>query len=75
MFFHSKNKDGTQKTTTYGGGACHKKDIVFPFWLLTGVTVFIIFIVSWGVGLLYEMGSQELPSVIGAGVSGPKASR
>jgi hypothetical protein len=69
------NKDGTKKTTNYGGGACHKKDIVFPFWLLAGTTVFIIFIISFGVGLLYEMGNQELPSVIGAGVSGPKGSR
>jgi hypothetical protein len=67
------NQDGTKKTTKFGGAACHKKDIVFPFWLLAGVTIFIIFIVSWGVGLLYEMGNEELPSVIGAGVSGPKS--
>lgn len=67
-----KNKDGTKKTTRFGGAACHKKDIVFPFWLLAGSSIFLIFIVSWGIGLLYEMGSQELPSVIGAGVSGPK---
>jgi hypothetical protein len=67
------NKDGTKKTTNYGGGACHKVDIVFPFWLLAGSTVFLMGIVGWALGLLYEMGGQELPSVIGAGVSGPKA--
>ena len=68
-----KNPDGSKKTTYFGGGACQKKDVVMPFWLLTGVTVFFLFIVSWGIGLLYSMGNEDLPSVIGAGVSGPKA--
>jgi hypothetical protein len=70
-----KNEDGTKKTTRYGGAACHKKDIVFPFWLLAGTTVGIIGIISFGLGMLYDMGNQELPSVIGAGVSGPKGGR
>jgi Domain of unknown function (DUF3844) len=68
-----KNKDGSQKTTYFGGSACQKKDLTQPFWLLTGVTVFIVFIITWGIGLLYSMGNEELPSVIGAGVSGPRA--
>lgn len=67
-----KNKEG-KKTTRFGGAACNKKDIVMPFWLVGGSSVLLIFIVSWGLGLLYSMGSEELPSVIGAGVSGPKA--
>ena len=67
-----KNKDGSKKTTNYGGAACHKKDIVFPFWLLAGTTVAIMSIIGFGLGMLYDMGNQELPSVIGAGVSGPK---
>jgi hypothetical protein len=66
-----KNPDGTIKTTRWGGPACQKKDIVMPFWLLSSFAVFMAFLVSWGIGLLYTMGSQELPSVIGAGVSGP----
>ena len=70
-----KNKDGTKKTTRFGGAACHKKDVVFPFWLLAGTTVGIIGVITFGLGMLYEMGNQELPSVIGAGVSGPKAGR
>lgn len=65
------NKEGGKKTTHYGGAACHKKDVVMPFWLLGGTSIFLVFTVAWGVGLLYSMGSQELPSVIGAGVSGP----
>ncbi|CAD0113161.1 unnamed protein product [Aureobasidium uvarum] len=65
------NSDGTQKTTRWGGPACQKKDIIMPFWLISSFSVFMVFLVSWGIGLLYTMGSQELPSVIGAGVSGP----
>jgi len=64
-----KNGDGSTKTTHFGGAACHKKDIVTSFWLLAGTTVFLLFIVGWGLGLLYTMGSEELPSVLGAGVS------
>lgn len=67
------NPDGSKKTTWYGGGACQKKDVVAPFWLLAGTTIFFVSIISFGVGLLYSMGNEELPSVIGAGVSGPRA--
>ncbi|KAF2403718.1 hypothetical protein EJ06DRAFT_289864 [Trichodelitschia bisporula] len=68
-----KNKDGSKKTTRFGGAACQKKDIVMPFWLLAGTSIFIVSIVSWGIGLLYSMGNEDLPSVIGAGVSGPRS--
>jgi len=68
-----KNKDGSKKTTNFGGAACQKKDIVSPFWLLAGTTIFLIAIVSGGIGMLYSIGSEELPSVIGAGVSAPRA--
>jgi hypothetical protein len=68
-----ENGKGGKKTTKFGGPACNKKDIVMPFWLIGGTSVFLILIVSWGMGLLYSMGGEELPSVIGAGVSGPKA--
>ncbi len=44
-----------------------------PFWLLGGMTVLLVSVVMWGIGLLSEMGAQELPSVIGAGVAGPRA--
>ncbi|GME66367.1 hypothetical protein GTA08_BOTSDO13237 [Neofusicoccum parvum] len=67
------NKDGSKKTTYYGGPACQKKDVVMPFWLFAGFAVFMAFLLSYGIGLLYSMGNEELPSVIGAGVSGPSA--
>jgi hypothetical protein len=40
-----------------------------PFWLLASTTVGLVSIISMGIGLLYSMGAEELPSVIGAGVS------
>lgn len=64
------NKDGTKKTMQWGGPACQKKNVVVPFWLLAGFTVLMVFLIGWGIGLLWTMGEQELPSVIGAGVSG-----
>lgn len=44
-----------------------------PFWLLAGFSVVLVAAVSWGVGLLWSIGEEELPSVIGAGVAGPRA--
>jgi len=68
-----KNKDGTVKTTKWSGPACQKVDVSFEFWLLGSVTVGLLSVIAWGIGLLMSMGSQELPSVIGAGVAGPRA--
>ncbi|KAH8817135.1 hypothetical protein F5884DRAFT_667132 [Xylogone sp. PMI_703] len=56
-------------TTYWGGAACNKEDISSPFWLLAGFTVVIVSVVGWGIGILYSMGEEKLPSVIGAGVS------
>lgn len=64
------NKDGSKKTTKWGGPACQKKDVVMPFWLLAGFSVLMASLVSWAIGMLLTMGNEELPSVIGAGVSG-----
>lgn len=60
-----------KKTTYWGGPACQKKDISVPFWLFVGSGVMLAFLISGGIGMLYSMGNEELPSVIGAGVSGP----
>lgn len=64
------NKDGGKKTTKWGGPACQKKDIVMPFWLLAGFSIIMVSLISWAIGMLLTMGNEELPSVIGAGVSG-----
>jgi hypothetical protein len=67
------NKDGTVKTTVWSGPACQKVDVSFEFWVIGGVTVGMLSIIAWGIGLLMSMGSEDLPSVIGAGVAGPRA--
>jgi hypothetical protein len=61
------------KTTFWSGPACQKKDVSAPFFLIAGFTIFIVGIASWGIGLLFGIGQEDLPGVIGAGVAGPKA--
>ena len=70
-----KNKKGQNKTTVWGGPACSKKDVSAPFFLLAGFTIVMVATLSWGIGLLYSIGEEELPSVIGAGVTGPRAQK
>lgn len=60
-----------KQTTYWGGPACQKRDVTVPFWLFVTSGVLLAFLISGGIGLLYSVGSEELPSVIGAGVSGP----
>jgi hypothetical protein len=64
-------KDKGRKVTYWGGPACQKRDISIQFWLFVGSGVILAYLVAAGIGMLYSMGSEELPSVIGAGVSGP----
>lgn len=67
-----RKSDGTTQTIQWGGPSCEKKDISSPFWLIAGVTVLLVLMVGSGIGMLFSMGQQELPSVISAGVGGPK---
>ena len=69
------NDDGTKKTTQWGGFACQKKDVSVPFILFATFGVFMAAVIAGGIGLLYNMGAEPLPSVIGAGVAGPKAGK
>ncbi|TKA83889.1 hypothetical protein B0A55_00102 [Friedmanniomyces simplex] len=72
----TKSSDGKLVTTTYWGGpACQKKDISVEFWMLALFSVGLVFLVSFAIGELVGMGGEELPGVIGAGVSGPTAKR
>lgn len=63
------------KTVEWAGPACSKKDVSIPFWLLAGISIGLVTAVSWGVGLLFSIGQEDLPSVIGAGVAGPRAQK
>jgi hypothetical protein len=69
------NDDGTTKSVQWGGTACEKKDISMEFWLFAGFGVAMTALVAGGIGMLYIMGAEELPSVIGAGVAGPRATK
>ena len=69
------NGDGKEKTTHWGGPACQKKDVSVEFWLIALFSVGLVGLVSFAVGQVWSMGDEELPSVIGAGVSGPVARR
>ncbi|PSN69599.1 hypothetical protein BS50DRAFT_618639 [Corynespora cassiicola Philippines] len=60
-----------RQVTHWGGPACQKRDVSVPFFLFAGAGILLAFLISSSIGLLYSMGSEELPSVIGAGVSGP----
>jgi hypothetical protein len=57
------------KTTNWGGPACQKKDISVPFFLLAGFTVVAVSVIAYGIGLLFSIGQEDLPSVLGAGVA------
>ncbi|KAL8909834.1 MAG: hypothetical protein Q9171_004858 [Xanthocarpia ochracea] len=63
------------KTIDWAGPACSKKDVSVPFWLLVGISIAMVATVSWGVGLLFSIGQEDLPSVISAGVVGPRAQK
>lgn len=60
------------RTVRWGGRACQKKDISVQFWLLAGFTITIVGAVTFAIGLLYSVGEEKLPGVIGAGVSRSK---
>ncbi|KAJ5173979.1 uncharacterized protein N7500_001910 [Penicillium coprophilum] len=68
-----QNSDGTTKKIRWGGAACQKRDISSPFFLVGGISLLAIVLAGSAIGMLFSMGSQELPSVISAGVGGPKS--
>jgi len=69
------NEDGTTKSVQWGGNACQKKDISVQFILFASFGIFFTALVAGSIGMLFNMGGQELPSVIGAGVVGPRAQK
>ncbi|EFX03963.1 hypothetical protein CMQ_891 [Grosmannia clavigera kw1407] len=60
---------GGLSTTQWAGNMCHKKDISAPFWLLTGFSVTMVGVVTFSIAMLFNVGEEKLPGVIGAGVS------
>ena len=58
-----------KKTIHWGGNICQKEDISVPFWLFAGFTVTMVGAISFCIGLLFQVGEEKLPGVIGAGVA------
>ncbi|TQN71453.1 putative endoplasmic reticulum membrane protein [Colletotrichum shisoi] len=58
--------------THWGGRACQKVDVSVPFWLFVGFGVAMVGILTFAIGLLFSVGEEKLPGVIGAGVSKTK---
>ncbi|KAI0137704.1 hypothetical protein F4776DRAFT_104884 [Hypoxylon sp. NC0597] len=56
----------------WGGSSCHKRDVSTPFWLFAGVSIALVGTIAFAIGLLFNVGEEKLPGVIGAGVSRTK---
>ncbi|EPE09544.1 hypothetical protein F503_07320 [Ophiostoma piceae UAMH 11346] len=67
-----EDAEGGLSTTQWAGNMCQKIDVSVPFWLITGFTVAIVGAVAFAIGLLFSVGEEKLPGVIGAGVSRSK---
>ena len=67
-----KKPDGTTRTVHWGGPACQKEDISSPFFLIAGITIMIMAAAGTAVGMLFSVGQEELPSVIGSGARAPQ---
>ncbi|KAH6657333.1 hypothetical protein BKA67DRAFT_554993 [Truncatella angustata] len=65
-----KTHEGNSKSIWYWGGvACQKQDVSVPFWIFVGFTLFMVGAVGFSINLLFNVGEEKLPGVIGAGVS------
>lgn len=70
-----KKEDGTTRKVRWGGPACQKQDLSSPFWLLAGITIMVVGAAAAAVGMLFNVGQEELPGVISAGVGAPRGQK
>lgn len=59
----------TGSVTRWAGERCEKVDYSVPFTLFAGFAIVMLFIMTAAVRLLYNVGEEPLPGVLGAGVS------
>ncbi|KAI8955509.1 hypothetical protein F4801DRAFT_269014 [Xylaria longipes] len=71
---HEKDSEDDPRSHMYywGGATCEKRDVSTPFWLFAGVSIALVGTVAFSIGLLFSVGEEKLPGVIGAGVSRSK---
>ncbi|KAK6342683.1 hypothetical protein TWF718_008076 [Orbilia javanica] len=60
---------GANKTTYWGGNACQKKDVSVPFVLFVSFTIGMLLAIGWTINKMIDMGSEELPGELSAGVA------
>lgn len=73
VIVEGEGEDKIGRTTVkWGGNMCQKKDVSSQFWLIAGFTVTLVGVLSFAIGLLFNVGEERLPGVIGAGVSRAK---
>ncbi|KAG4223043.1 hypothetical protein PC116_g28484 [Phytophthora cactorum] len=63
------DSEGRVSIYHWGGAACQKRDVSTPFWLFAGVSIALVSTIAFAIGLLFSVGEEKLPGVIGAGVS------
>lgn len=62
-------KSDAGSVTHWAGATCGKVDVSMQFWLFAGFTIAMLGIVYFAISLLFNVGEEKLPGVIGAGVS------
>ncbi|KAI0158182.1 hypothetical protein GGR57DRAFT_459378 [Xylariaceae sp. FL1272] len=72
MTFDENEDGGRVAVHRWGGQVCQKRDVSTPFWLFAGVTITLALTIAFAIGLLFSVGEEKLPGVIGAGVSRSK---
>ncbi|RDA86892.1 hypothetical protein CP532_1421 [Ophiocordyceps camponoti-leonardi (nom. inval.)] len=55
--------------THWAGPTCAKQDVSVAFWLFAGFTLALVYILWLAISMLFGVGQEKLPGVIGAGVS------
>ncbi|KAL4996494.1 hypothetical protein BDV10DRAFT_171928 [Aspergillus recurvatus] len=70
-----KTAGGAERKIQWGGSACQKRDISSPFFLIMGVTITVLLAVISAIAMIFGLGNDELPGVIGAGVGSARAQK
>ncbi|KAH7219297.1 hypothetical protein DER44DRAFT_805235 [Fusarium oxysporum] len=60
----TKSESGS--VTHWGGNMCQKQDISVQFWLFAGFAIALLTILYMAIGMLFSVGEEKLPGVIGA---------
>ncbi|PHH67319.1 hypothetical protein CDD81_82 [Ophiocordyceps australis] len=66
----TRTKSGS--LTHWAGATCSKRDVSMAFWLFAGFTVALVSVLWMAIYMLFDVGQEKLPGVIGAGVSRSK---